>query len=270
MNKLISTLLIISVLVVSGCIQGGQETSNHSTETEPKPNNTVQSTDIGFQKNVSVGFTSSGLTSKEAAEKLKEKHGLPGEMKSGGFGIRWDDNLGIPQSVIAFRSDKYLGEPQDAATAFLQEYGDLIKLENNSLFLSDVWKVGDEARVVYEQRYKGTPFYNGGQVQVLVTADNRVRQLSVDYFPGAKFSEAPAAEQSSIDNTLKEYLTGIGVTGSELVDLVNYLKPERIIYPLDYSVTQNTKFRLTWLYRIPNGRLFIDASTAEIVGEERI
>ncbi len=268
MNKLIPILFIIGILVISGCIQGGDTTQSGTQNTQSTDSG---STDTDFQKGIPVYFSSSELTPKEAGEKLKTEYGLPGEMKAGGFGIKWNNELDIPESVIGFRSLKYSGTPQDAANAFLQEYGDLIKLENNSLFFSDVHKSGDENDVIYEQRYKETPFYNGGEVRVLVTKDNRVRQLSVDYFPDVKVPEASEADTSAISDTLRKYLISIGTEGSELDHLMNYFEPERMIYPLNYTVTKTTEFRLTWLYRIPGGnRLFIDANTAEIVGDERV
>ena len=260
----------MSLILISGCTQTPPDISPKNDTENPEPN---------FQKDTPLSYNppQSRLDPEDVWEDLKENYGIAGDMKSGGAGIKWNMKTGIPQYVLGFRSKQYPGFPQEAAASFLQEYGELIKLEDNSLFLSDVYQNGDQYSVVYQQLYKGTPIYNGGDVRVLVTEDNRVRHLSVTYFPNITVAGGDPVDASTLENNLRNYLVSVDVPENQIDEIINQ-EPESFIYPLEED--GNTKFYSTWLYRIgylecePEGcvssqaRVFLDAFTGEVISAE--
>ncbi len=266
MSKLIlQMLLIIGVLLISGCTQERETIPTIQTDQKNGNQTPTKQDDSGITTPV-YGETNP----KQVWETFKDKYGLPGEMKAGGAGIKWNEERGIPIYIVGFKSSQYYGSPQEVATSFLQEHGNLMQLQNNSLFFVDVYASGEESTVIYEQRYEGIPVY-GTKVQTLVTSDMYVRQLSADYFPNIKLvkSEEDDADASDFKVTISKFLINNSFKeGQELDDFVESREPEKFIYPL--SENSDTKFYSILLYRLPGARLFLNANTAEIVNVEKL
>lgn len=208
------------------------------------------------------------VSPKKAWEMFKKEYGLPGEMKNGGAGVLWNEDQGIPKYAVGFKSRKYSGSSQEVANSFLQEHGNLIKLKNNSLYFIDTYKFNNEDKIIYEQRYKNIPVY-GTSVQALITSDGQVRQLSVEYYPNIEVIEGKPGNISEFKKAVSDFLIKEGFpAGSELNSFVASRKPEKFIYPVGKGA--NIKFYSTLLYRLPDARLFLDASSAEIVNVEKL
>ena len=261
MNKqsLFLTLLIILAIVISSC-------TGLPADLPESPNNAPQMSkqDIFVDYNTKLNQ----ISPKEAWETFKKEYGLPGEMKNGGAGVLWNENQDIPKYVVGFKSRKYPGSSQEVANSFLQEYGNLIKLKNNSLYFIDTYKFNKENKIIYEQRYKNIPVY-GTSVQALITSDGQVRQLSVDYYPNIELIESKPGDNSEFKKAVTDFLIKAGLpAGSELNSFVASRKPEKFIYPMGKG--SNIKFYSTLLYRLPEARLFLDANSAEIVNVEQL
>lgn len=257
-SKIISALLIIAIVLVLSCSK--QQLVENSNNNSPTTSKQEMFVDYNIELNK--------ISPQEAWEIFKKEYGLHGEMKAGGAAVKWNEERKIPQYVVGFRSKQYLGSPQEIATSFLQEHGNLIKLQNNSLYSIDIYESGEENRVIYEQRYQNIPVF-GTQVQALVTSDGRVRQLVVDYYPDIKIfqSNKPKADNSKFKEVIRYFLVNKSFKeGQELTDFIESRKPEKFIYPVKKD--SNIIFYSTLLYRLPETRLFLDANTAEIIQVE--
>lgn len=264
-TSLFLTLLIVLVIFISSCSRQPIADNIQSTQITPAPTNVPQI----IKQEIFVDYNTklNQISPKEAWETFKKEYGLPGEMKAGGAGVLWNEERGIAQYIVGVRSKKYSGSAQEIATSFLQEHGNFIQLQNNSLYLEDIYKVGNENRVIYEQRYKNIPVY-GTSVQALITPDGRVRQLSVDYYPNIEVIEnEPSIDISEFKKAVRDFLIKKGFPeGKELDDFIASKKPEKFIYP--FGKGANVKFYSTLLYRLPQARLFLDTNSAEIVNVE--
>ncbi len=258
--KKIKTLLLLLLILVSA-ISCSKSSPQISDDTPPM---------IKQEKWIYYNEELNKINPKQAWESFKKEYGLPGEMKAGGAGINWNEERGIPKYVVGFKSRKYSGSPQEIATNFLQEHGNIFELKNNSLYFVEILKSGEENRVIYEQRYQNIPVY-GTNVQVLVTPDKRVRQLSIDYYPNIKLTEvqSKSAEAAEFKKVVHDVLINKGFSeGQELDAFLDSRKPEKFIYP--FKERSNINFYSTLLYRLPNMRLFLDAKTAKIVNVENL
>ena len=268
-------LVVILIVFISACAQK----SEGDIKSEPTEKRIIPSQD-GLEP---VRYNPQPGSVQEAVQKFGEKYGIKEVPKRGGFLVQWHESLESPQFMGGFRSSQYSGTPKQVAFKFLEEHGDLIGLEDNSLFFSEVYQISsdsNENQVSFKQIHQEAEFYNvGGEVKLIVTNDNRVRTLSGEYLPPSRIKTSSKSELSDsvLKDLLFDYLVNLtrsekGEVSEEDIDylrrIINTRIPERFIYPID----ENKEFVLSLLYRFPSSfpyyRVFQDPFNGDIIGKE--